>query len=88
MDELTSLIMNPPHEREIFANRTLNMRAIRAIGYDMDYTLINYDVARWERAMYEYLKRRVLELGWWRISSMIQRWQYADSCWIENSATS
>jgi HAD superfamily 5'-nucleotidase-like hydrolase len=64
MDALTSLIINPPHEREIFANRTLNMRTIQAIGYDMDYTLINYDVARWERAMYEYLKRRVLELGW------------------------
>ena len=64
MDDLCSLIVNPPHEREIFANRTLNLRAIRAIGYDMDYTLINYDVARWELAMYEYLKRRMLELGW------------------------
>ncbi len=64
MDELSSLIMNPPHERKIFANRTLNMGAIRAIGYDMDCTLINYDVARWERAMYDYLKRRMLELGW------------------------
>ena len=64
MDELTSLIIDPPHERKIFTNRTLNMRSIRAIGYDMDYTLINYDVKRWERAMYEYLKRRALELGW------------------------
>jgi HAD superfamily 5'-nucleotidase-like hydrolase len=64
MAELNSMIMNPPPERKIFANRTLNMRSIQAIGYDMDYTLINYDVMRWERAMYEYLKRRVLELGW------------------------
>ena len=64
MDELTSLLIDPPHERKIFTNRTLNMRSIRAIGYDMDYTLINYDVKRWERAMYEYLKRRALELGW------------------------
>ncbi|NJR42178.1 MAG: hypothetical protein HC767_05480, partial [Akkermansiaceae bacterium] len=30
--------------REIFCNRTLNLRAIRAVGYDMDYTLIDYDV--------------------------------------------
>jgi HAD superfamily 5'-nucleotidase-like hydrolase len=64
MDELTSLLIDPPHERKIFTNRTLNMRSIRAIGYDMDYTLINYDVKRWERAMYEYLKRRVLRVGW------------------------
>ena len=64
MDALASLIMNPPHEREIFANRTLNLQTIQAIGYDMDYTLINYDVARWQHAMYKYLKRRMLELGW------------------------
>ena len=30
----------PPRSREVFCNRTLNLRAIRAIGYDMDYTLV------------------------------------------------
>ena len=64
MDQLASMIKVPPHEREIFANRTLNMKSIRAIGYDMDYTLINYDVTRWELTMYEHLKRRLLDLGW------------------------
>ena len=64
MDEIDSLIKIPSHEREIFANRTLNMGAIRAIGYDMDYTLINYDVTRWELTMYEYLRRKLLEIGW------------------------
>lgn len=52
MDISSSLI---PSERNIYTNRTLNMRSIQAIGYDMDYTLINYDVKRWERAMYDYL---------------------------------
>jgi HAD superfamily 5'-nucleotidase-like hydrolase len=61
MGDLTLLI---PIERNIFTNRTLNMRSIQAIGYDMDYTLIHYDVKRWELAMYEYLKRKLLELGW------------------------
>lgn len=64
MDELTSSVPSPPYGRNIFANRTLNMRTIKAIGYDMDYTLIHYDIKRWERTMYEYLKRKVLELGW------------------------
>lgn len=41
-------------QREIFCNRTLNLRAIRAIGYDMDYTLIDYDVNQWEGRAYEY----------------------------------
>jgi len=64
MSDSAVLIPDPPYERNIFSNRTLNMRSIQAIGYDMDYTLIHYNVERWENAMYEYLKRKVLELGW------------------------
>jgi HAD superfamily 5'-nucleotidase-like hydrolase len=56
--------MNPPYERNIFTNRTLNMRSIQAIGYDMDYTLIHYDVDRWERIMYEHMKGKAKGLGW------------------------
>jgi HAD superfamily 5'-nucleotidase-like hydrolase len=62
MIELSSLIFNPPHERNIFANRTLNMRSIRAIGYDMDYTLIHYDVRQWEQTAYEHLRGTLLRL--------------------------
>ena len=41
-----SLVFPPPPDRtrQIFCNRTLNLRAIKAIGYDMDYTLIHYRV--------------------------------------------
>jgi FMN phosphatase YigB (HAD superfamily) len=63
MAELSSLVVDPLHERSIFANRTLNMRSIRAVGYDMDYTLIHYDVKQWEQTAYEQLKGRLLELG-------------------------
>jgi hypothetical protein len=31
-------------QRALFTNRTINLRAIAVIGYDMDYTTINYDV--------------------------------------------
>ena len=54
----------PPHERGIFCNRTLNLRSIKAIGYDMDYTLIHYHSAVWERAAYEHCKRHFVEKGW------------------------
>src|SRR4029453_7859125 len=54
----------PPPERRLFCNRTLNMRSIRAIGYDMDYTLIHYHVEEWERTAYTYLKQHFLSLGW------------------------
>ncbi|MFH1809673.1 MAG: HAD-IG family 5'-nucleotidase [Pseudomonadota bacterium] len=52
--------MNParhdeiPAERRIFCNRTLNLRGIGAIGYDMDYTLIQYRVAEWEGCAFKH----------------------------------
>ncbi len=53
-----------PPRRRIFCNRTLNLRSIRAIGYDMDYTLIHYRVEEWERRAYDRLRHRFLERGW------------------------
>lgn len=52
-----------PRERGIFCNRTLNLRAIRAIGYDMDYTLIHYHAKAWERRAYDHLKRILASRG-------------------------
>ncbi len=53
-----------PPARRLFGNRTLNLRRIRAIGYDMDYTLVHYRVEEWERRAYQhtlpYLARRGL----------------------------
>ncbi len=54
----------PPRARRIFCNRTLNLRAIRAIGYDMDYTLIHYRSEEWERRAYRHLKQKLHALGW------------------------
>ncbi len=53
-----------PAWRQIFCNRTLNLRLIRAIGYDMDYTLIHYNIDAWERRAYEYLRDKLVALGW------------------------
>jgi len=57
-------VPQPPRARGIFCSRTLNLRAIRAIGYDMDYTLVHYRVDEWERQAYEHLRRKFLDLGW------------------------
>lgn len=54
----------PDRTRGVFCNRTLNLRAVRAIGYDMDYTLIHYHVRAWEERAYAYIKERLLALGW------------------------
>src|SRR5688572_23257432 len=50
--------------RGVYCNRTINLRAIRAIGYDMDYTLIHYHVDAWERLAYEHVRKHLAELEW------------------------
>jgi len=53
-----------PRARDVFCNRTLNLRSIRAVGYDMDYTLVHYQVEAWELRAYEYTRTRLAEQGW------------------------
>jgi len=50
--------------RGLFCNRTLNLRGLKAIGYDMDYTLIHYHVDQWEERAYAYIKERLVRDGW------------------------
>ncbi len=52
-----------PPERGIFVNRTINLRSIKAIGYDMDYTLVHYRVDEWETRAFAHAKAKLLEVG-------------------------
>ena len=55
-----------PHgmpQRAVFCSRTLNLRSIQAIGYDMDYTLVHYDVNAWEGKAYDYGMRGLAAIG-------------------------
>jgi len=54
---------HPPPERRVFCNRTLNMRSIRAVGFDMDYTLVHYDVREWEARAFDHVRRQLVERG-------------------------
>jgi 5'-nucleotidase len=54
----------PPVARRVFANRTLNLRAIEAVGFDMDYTLIHYRTEEWEGRAFDHAKERIGKLGW------------------------
>ena len=59
--EVTEL---PPAQRRIFCNRTLNLRSIRAIGFDMDYTLIHYRAEVWEAHAFAHAQKRLGQRGW------------------------
>lgn len=50
--------------RGVFANRTVNLRSVSAIGYDMDYTLIHYRTDEWERAAFEHAVALLGQRGW------------------------
>ena len=53
-----------PPGRRIYANRTLNLRTIGAIGYDMDYTLVHYHADVWEHKAYQRAKELLSSEGW------------------------
>jgi len=53
-----------PPGRGIYCNRTLNLRSVRAIGYDMDYTLVDYRVEAFERMVYAQARKRLASEGW------------------------
>ncbi|XP_010558821.2 PREDICTED: 5'-nucleotidase domain-containing protein 4-like, partial [Tarenaya hassleriana] len=47
----------------IFCSRTLNLRSISAIGYDMDYTLMHYNIQAWEGRAYDYCMDNLRSMG-------------------------
>ncbi len=57
-------IHNAPPERGVFSNRTLNLRSVETVGYDMDYTLIHYHVSEWERAAFQHARQNLVDQGW------------------------
>jgi len=64
MMESTLGLEQVPPGRQIYSNRTLNLRTIRAIGYDMDYTLVHYRADVWEKQVYDRLKELFVADGW------------------------
>ena len=54
----------PLPAQRIFCNRTLNLRSIQAIGFDMDYTLVHYHQDQWEGRAYQHCKERLVAKGY------------------------
>lgn len=60
---MTSIPEHIPPERRLFCNRTLNLRSIRAVGFDMDYTLVHYHSAQWEERAFADARARLVAQG-------------------------
>ncbi|EQC51746.1 HAD-IG family 5'-nucleotidase [Bacteriovorax sp. DB6_IX] len=46
----------------VFVNRTLNMKKIKAIGFDMDYTLVRYKTEAFEEFVHQLVREKLVEL--------------------------
>lgn len=60
----------PPPARRVFTNRTLNLRAIGVVGFDMDYTLIHYQTEEWERCAYGHARARIAATTGWPMDGL------------------
>lgn len=45
---------------QVFVNRTLNMRKIKAVGFDMDYTLVRYNTQNFESETHKVLAQKLI----------------------------
>lgn len=45
----------------IYVNRTLNFKKIKAIGFDMDYTIVRYHTENFERLAYNIVLKKLVE---------------------------
>ena len=50
-------------QRGVFCTRELDLRSIKVIGYDMDYTLIDYKMVLMEERVYHYSKEFLRSKG-------------------------
>lgn len=46
----------------VYVNRVLNMKKIKAIGFDMDHTIVKYNTENFERLAYESIRERLIRL--------------------------
>lgn len=46
----------------IYVNRTLNLKKIKAIGFDMDYTLVRYNTEEFEKLSFETTLKKLVKL--------------------------
>ncbi len=51
----------PASEQRIFVNRTLRMESVRCVGFDLDWTLADYERLPFERLMFDLTIERLID---------------------------
>jgi HAD superfamily 5'-nucleotidase-like hydrolase len=53
-----------PMEAKVYVNRTLNLRKIRYLGFDMDHTLVRYDSRAFEKTTQDIVLAKLVAAGY------------------------
>lgn len=56
--------MDAKNDCKVYVNRTLNLRKIRYIGFDMDHTLVRYNTSAFEKKTHEIVLEKLVALGY------------------------
>jgi len=51
-------------DHKVYVNRTLNLRKIRYLGFDMDHTLVRYNTQEFERTTHEITLGKLVGMGY------------------------
>ncbi|MBX9704420.1 MAG: HAD-IG family 5'-nucleotidase [Silvanigrellaceae bacterium] len=62
----------PPNEK-IFCNRSLNMKSIKAVGFDLDYTIALYKLKTFEAIAYHETLKKLVNIGY---PSEVLNWKF------------
>lgn len=66
-------LIDIPLAERIYCNRSLNMSSIKAIGFDMDYTLALYKHETFEKLAYDETIKKLVKMGY---PKEILKWQF------------
>ncbi len=71
--EIVGFAKDVAKERRIFCNRSLNMKTIKAVGFDMDYTLGVYKPETFEVLAYQESLKKLVKMGY---PELILEWKF------------
>jgi len=63
-DSLTGSVFPPPARRRVYCNRNLRLDRIKAVGFDMDYTLAIYRQAEMDRLSIDATVSKLVDRGY------------------------
>lgn len=69
----------PVSSNDVFCNRELRLDNLRAIGFDMDYTLAQYQQPEFDKLAFDGAKAKLFNMGY---PKEVLEFEYDHTCWV------